>query len=186
MRSLVFLLEEPSAQDALERFLPSILPEGINIAYLVFEGKQDLERRMSRTLRAWRQPNARFIVLRDQDSGDCEAIKKGLLQRCRDAGREHEALARIACRELEAWFIGDWASVAEAFNQPRLSKLQKKSIYREPDVLSNPAAELRKYIPEYQKRDGARRIGSLLRPETNASRSFRVFAEAVRRMSSEV
>ena len=80
MRSLVFLLEEPSAQDALEGFLPYLLPDGITVKYLVFEGKQDLEKRMTRTLRAWRQPNTRFIVLRDQDSGDCRVVKEGLLE----------------------------------------------------------------------------------------------------------
>ncbi len=185
MRSIVFLLEEPSAKDALEGFLPHILPASVDIKYLIFEGKQDLEKRMARTLRAWQQPNARFIVMRDQDSGDCAVIKADLLRRCREAGRERESVVRIACRELEAWFIGDWASVAKAFDLPKLSALQKKAIYRTPDGLPNPAAELRKYIPDYQKRDGARRIGRHLRPENNASRSFQVFVEAVRRLLVE-
>ncbi len=186
MRSLVFLLEEPSAQDALEGLLPYIIPDGISVKYLVFEGKQDLELRMTRTLRAWRQPNTRFIVLRDQDSGDCAVIKAGLLARCREAGRESEAMVRIACRELEAWFVGDWASVAKAFDNPKLSRLQQKTIYRDnPDRLSNPVMELRKHIPHYQKRDGARRIGPYLRKENNASRSFQVFVEAVHRSLME-
>ena len=180
MRSLVFLLEDPSAQDALEGFLPYLLPDGITVKYLVFEGKQDLEKRMTRTLRAWRQPNTRFIVLRDQDSGDCRVVKEGLLERCREAGRENETMVRIACRELEAWFVGDWPSVARDFDNPKLAKLQQKAIYRdEPDNLSNPVDELRKHVPHYQKRDGARRIGPYLRKENNASRSFQVFVDAV-------
>lgn len=186
MRSLVFLLEEPSAQDALEGFLPYIIPADVNVKYLVFEGKQDLEKRMARTLRAWQQPNTRFIVLRDQDSGDCALIKAGLLARCREAGRESEAMVRIACRELEAWFVGDWASVAKAFDNPKLSKLRQKALYRDnPDHLSNPVAELRKHIPHYQKRDGARRIGPYLRKENNVSRSFQVFVDAVHRLLAE-
>lgn len=185
MVSLVFLLEEPSAQDALEGFLPFILPGGVGVTYLVFEGKQDLEKRMARTLRAWQDPKARFIVMRDQDAGDCVLIKEGLLQRCREAGREQNAIVRIACRELESWFVGDWPSVAQAFDLPKLSALRKKAMYRNPDGLPNPVAELRKYIPRYQKRDGARRIGLHLRYENNASRSFQVFVEAVRRLSVE-
>lgn len=179
MLSLVFLLEEPSAQDALEGFLPSMLPANIEVKYLVFEGKQDLEKRMARTLRAWQNPNARFIVMRDQDSGDCVVIKQGLLARCQEAGRERHTKVRIACRELEAWFVGDWSAVAHAFGLPKLSSLQKKALYRNPDNLGNPVAELRKYIPHYQKRDGARRIGPYLRQQNNTSQSFQVFTEAI-------
>ena len=141
---------------------------------------------MTRIMRAWQKPNTRFIVLRDQDSGDCRVIREGLLARCREAGRERESMVRIACRELEAWFVGDWASVAKAFENPKLSKLKQKAIYRdEPDSLSNPVSELRKHIPHYQKRDGARRIGPYLRKESNASRSFQVFVDAVFKMVTE-
>jgi hypothetical protein len=186
MKSLVFLLDEPSAQDALEGFLPHILPDEVSVIYLVFEGKQDLEKRMSKILRGWLQPNSRFIVLRDQESGDCKAIKKRLIDRCKESERENETMVRIAYRELEAWFVGDWASVAQAFDKPKLSNLQKKAIYREdPDRLSNPVAELRKHIPHYQKRDGARRIGPFLRRENNASHSFQVFVNAIHRSLAE-
>lgn len=185
MRPLVFLLEEPSAQDALEGLLPHILPDGMDVKYLVFEGKQDLEKRLVRTLRAWQQADARFIVLRDQDSGDCVAIKQGLLARCREAGRSPQAKVRIACRELEAWFVGDWSAVAQAFAIPKLAALNQKALYRSPDSLGSPVAELRKHIPQYQKRDGARRIGRYLRQETNASPSFRAFVTAIRAWAAE-
>lgn len=179
MSTLVFLLEEPSAQDALEGILPRILPNGVNVQYLVFEGKQDLERRMGRRMRAWLQPDARFIVLRDQDSGDCRKIKSNLTRLCREAGKP-DALVRIACRELESWFVGDLAAVSKAFLLPKLPEQQRKAIYRDPDALVNPVSELRKFIPTYQKRDGARRIGSHLSVEENCSRSFVVFVDGVR------
>ncbi|MCC7312963.1 MAG: DUF4276 family protein [Sulfuritalea sp.] len=185
MRPLVFLLEEPSAKDALEGFLPTILPENAEITYLVFEGKQDLERRMARTMRAWQKADARFVVMRDQDSGDCKLIKQGLLARCREAGSADRAVVRIACRELESWFLGDWAAVGQAFNLPRLAAMGGKAIYRDPDRLGSPVAELRKVIPTYQKRDGARRIGPYLSTDVNRSNSFVVFAEAVRRLAVE-
>lgn len=185
MRPLVFLLEEPSAQDALEGFLPSILPGNAEVRYLVFEGKQDLEKRMVRTMRAWQQADARFVVMRDQDSGDCKLIKRGLLDRCREAGRADRAVVRIACRELESWFLGDWRAVGQAFNSPKLAALGGKAIYRDPDRLGSPVAELRKFISTYQKRDGARRIGPYLKVDSNRSHSFAIFAEAVRRLASE-
>lgn len=182
MRTLVFLLEEPSAQDALQGFLPSILPPNVSVDYLVFEGKQDLEKRMVRRMRGWLKPDSVFVVLRDQDSGDCRIIKQNLCSLCHDAGKPG-AIVRIACRALESWFLGDWASVGMAFTDPRLEKLQRKAIYQDPDRLVNPVSELRKAIPTYQKRDGARRIGPHLSHAHNRSRSFKVFVEAVQRLT---
>ena len=34
------------------------------------EGKQDLEKSIPRKLRAWREPSAHFIVVRDNDGGE--------------------------------------------------------------------------------------------------------------------
>ncbi len=48
---VVFLLEEPSAQDFLQGILPRILPNQVMPHFLVFEGKQDLERQLPRRLR---------------------------------------------------------------------------------------------------------------------------------------
>ena len=62
MRTLVFMLEEPSAQDALQGFLPFILPAGIQVEYMVFEGKQDLEKRIGRRIRAWLRPDTSLPV----------------------------------------------------------------------------------------------------------------------------
>jgi hypothetical protein len=184
MMQLVFLLEEPSAQDAIKGFLPKLLPNNISTKFVVFEGKQDLEKRMERTLRAW-QTNAWFIVMRDQDSGDCHQIKQRLQEKCRATGRGDRCVVRVACRELESWFVGDWPAVAGAFDTPKLEALSGKAMYRDPDRLGSPVAELRKVIPSYQKRDGARRIGVRLSPENNQSRSFVVFCEAVTRIARE-
>ena len=70
MRHLVFLLEGPSEKEALEAWVPTLLPPGVQSHFIVFEGKQDMERRMALKLRHWMQPDSRFIVLRDQDSAD--------------------------------------------------------------------------------------------------------------------
>lgn len=67
MKELVFLLEEASAGAMLESLLPRILQPGIRHRLIVFEGKQDLEKQLYRRLRAYLNPQARFIVLRDQD-----------------------------------------------------------------------------------------------------------------------
>lgn len=178
MRHLVFLLEEPSAQDALQAWLPSWLPEGVTPHFIVFQGKQDLEKRMVLRMRYWLLPNSRFLVMRDQDSGDCKVVKAGLAARCAEAGRP-DAVVRVACRELESFFVGDWHAVAAAFGKPALARLAGKAMYRNPDLLGSPSLELAKHLSSYQKRDGARRIAPLVDPARNASRSFHALRTAV-------
>lgn len=71
MITLVFFLEEPSAEEMLKGILPKILPDYVVARFIVFQGKQDLEKQLVRRLKLWRAPNSLFLVLRDQDSGDC-------------------------------------------------------------------------------------------------------------------
>lgn len=181
MTCLVFLLEEPSAKDLLEGLLPRILPDNVHVYYLVFEGKQDLERQMTRRLSGWLQPNSVFVVLRDQDAAHCVAVKERLVERVVESRRTN-VLVRVACRELESWVLGDWEAVSVAFERPQLKAQSRKEAYRDPDQLTRPVDELRKFIPEYQKRDGARRVGRLLDPGRNQSTSFRFFCAGLRRL----
>ncbi len=46
MKTIVFFLEAPSAREMLVGVLPRILPEGIQVRYIVFQGKQDLEKNL--------------------------------------------------------------------------------------------------------------------------------------------
>jgi hypothetical protein len=183
MRHLVFLLEEPSAQDALQAWLPTWLPHEVTAHFIVFQGKQDLEKRMVQRMRYWLRPNSRFVVLRDQDSGDCKAVKAGLAARCAEAGRP-DAVVRVACRELESFFVGDWHAVATAYGRPALARLAGRAVYRNPDSLGSPSHELSRHVPGYQKRDGARRIAPLVEPARNVSRSFHALRAAVQALGT--
>ena len=179
--NLVFFLEEPSAREMLKGLLPRILPDFIACRYIVFEGKQDLEKNLIRRLRGWRAPNSVFVVLRDQDSGDCIAIKQTLATKCRDAGRP-EATVRIACRELESWYFGDLSAVERGLDIPNLVRYGRRRQYRVPDDIHAPAAELSRITRNaYQKVSGSRDIGPELTLDANKSRSFQVFIEGVRR-----
>ncbi|MCA9588425.1 MAG: DUF4276 family protein [Myxococcales bacterium] len=180
MTTLVLLLEEPSAKALLEGVLPRMLPRDVSVLYLHFEGKQDLEKNIVGKLRAWRTPDTQFVILRDQDAGDCQNVKARLLAKVTESKRT--ALVRVACRELEAWVVGDLAAVAKAFERPEVSKQATKEKFRDPDALGNPAQELRALVPEYQKVDGARRVGRLLDPSRNASRSFKAFCDGLKKL----
>lgn len=171
IQHLVFFLEEPSAEDFLRGILPKILPASIMPHFLVFEGKQDLEKQLVRRLRHWNRENSHFIIMRDQDSGDCREIKQRLLALCAEAGKPTTTV-RIACRELESFFVGDWQAIASAFNKPNLAAHDRSAKYRNPDALGSPSQELKRTLPGYQKRDGARRIAPHLNPALNRSNSF--------------
>ncbi|MCG5052487.1 MAG: DUF4276 family protein [Myxococcales bacterium] len=186
MRHLVFLLEEPSARDLLEHVVPRIVPApDVSASYLVFEGKSDLEKGMTTKMRAWRRPNSGFVVLRDQDAGDCRKVRQKLFDLA-EASQQALFTVRVACRELESWILGDWTAVARAFDKPALEAQSRKATYKNPDLLSNPVEELRKHIPTYQKRDGARRVGAHLDLARNCSPSFRAFCTGVQKLVNAI
>lgn len=181
MSELVFLLEEPSMREMLEGFLPSVVPEVLPFYLIPHEGKTDLEKSIPRKLRGWRTPGARFIVLRDKDSSDCRRVKRNLSELCATAGHP-DALVRIVCHELEAWFLGDFAAVEAAFHVGDLVGKERRAIYRDPDRLANAAQEMKRLVPWYQKISGARSMGPHLDPARNRSHSFRVFVEGLKQM----
>lgn len=188
MSELVFLLEEASAEAMLQGLLPRLLPQpdDIEVRYIVFEGKSDLEKQLVRRLRRYRSPNARFVVLRDQDAGDCHQVKAGLVDKCRQAGRDN-ALVRIACHELESWYLADLEAVGKALEIPSLPARQNSAKYRAPDNLANAAEELKKLTAHrYQKIGGSRAIGPHLDLGNGRSRSFAAFISGLRRILAEV
>lgn len=75
VENVVFLLEEKSAKEMLDVIVPKILPEGVSHKCIPFEGKSDLENNIARKMRGWLKPNSVFLVMRDQDSGDCKEVK---------------------------------------------------------------------------------------------------------------
>lgn len=182
LEHVVFLLEEESPKDFLVNFVPRVIPPTIQTHFMVFEGKQDLERQLPRKLSGWIRPHTRFIVLRDQDSADCLAVKARLKKICANAGKK-ETIVRIACRELETFFLGDWQGLAEAFQQPKLAQNTRLAKFRNPDLLGSPSLELKKIIPAYGKRDGARRMARALDPARNCSRSFQVLYQSIQSLS---
>lgn len=179
---VVFFLEEPSAKDFLEAVLPRVLPGHIKPHFLVFEGKQDLEKQLVFRMKHWRLPNSQFIVMRDQDSGDCRIIKTRLMALCVQAGKP-QALVRIVCKELETFFVGDWEAVAMGFERPALAQYAGRAKYRDPDLLGSPSVELRKLIPSYQKRAGARTVSPHLDFVRNKSSSFQVLIRTVQALA---
>lgn len=179
---LVFLLEELSMKEFLAGFLPRVLPEQVSFQLIPHEGKSDLQKSIPRKLRGWKEPDVRFVIVQDQDSGDCQLIKQQLLERCAQ-GRRPDSLVRIACRELEAWFVADLASVEEAFSVRGLAARQDRRNYRAPDRLGTPSRELEQLVPGYGKVSGARTLGPVLRVDNRRSASFSCFVAGLKRLA---
>ncbi len=159
-KELVFLLEEESAKAMLESILPRILNPCITPRLIAFNGKQDLEKQMARKIKGYLNPNARFIVMRDQDNApDCVTLKKSLLDRCIALGRQPIPLVRIACRELESFYLADLAAVETAMNIKGLRKHQDNRKFKNPDYLTSPSNELATLTKQrYQKVSDSRII----------------------------
>lgn len=183
MTELVFLLEESSAAAMLEGVLPRIIPAEIVPRYMIFEGKQDLEQQLVRRLRGYRNPHALFVVMRDQDAHpDCKKVKRRLVGLCKEAGRP-AALVRIACKELESFYLADLEAVEQGLELSGIAGRQQTRKFRDPDRLNSPKKELRALTKNrYQPVSGSRAIGPHLDLENSRSRSFRNLVLGIRRL----
>lgn len=181
MSRIVLLLEEYSMKVLLDELLARLFP-GVQFLCVPHEGKNDLEKSIPRKLRAWREPGVRFVVVRDNDGVDCLRLKAELVALCAKGGRD-DTLVRIACQELESWYLGDPTSLAEAFEQPALRAIRNKAPFRDPDSVPQPARALAELAPAFQKVSGARLMGTRLLPDRNTSRSFRAFVDGITRIS---
>ena len=188
MMEFVFLLEEESAKAMLRGLLPRILDPRVQPRLIALEGRQDLEKQMVRRMCGYVNPHARFIVLRDQDSApDCKRVKAKLLELCAQAGRQAVSLVRIACHELESFYLADLRAVEMAFGLNGLVRHQKTARFRAADRVDSPSRELEKLTQgTYQKVSGSRRIGPHLDIANARSASFRNLIAGVRRMEQEL
>ena len=181
---LVLLLEEESMQVLLDGLLPRLFPD-LPFLCIPHEGKTDLEGSIPRKLRAWREPGVRFAVVRDNDGGDCRA-RKGALRALCEAAHRPDALIRIACQELEAWYLGEPDALAAAYDREALRSLPRKAKFRDPDGVPRPHEVLERLVPDFQKVSGARRMAQHLTRERNRSTSFQVFVSGVGAVAAEL
>ncbi len=178
------LVEEPSMEAFLATVLPSLLGERATFRIHVHQGKPDLLAKLEARLRAyakWLPDNMRVVVLVDRDGEDCVALKARLENCARSSGfatrtscgrdNSWRVVNRIAVEELEAWYFGDWSSVASAF--PRTARsITGKTAYRDSDSIAGGTWEAlerilgaRGYYPGgLQKVDAAYRIGEHFDP----------------------
>lgn len=185
---IVFLLEEPSMKILLDDLMPRIFP-GLRVQEhfqcIPHEGKTDLDRSIPRKLKAWREPNVRFVVVRDNDSANCITLKKRIKKLCQEAGRP-DTLIRLVCQELEGWYVGDLHALEAAFPEYRINTPALRKKFSDPDSWQKPSVELRRLLPSFQKLSGARSMALILRRDGNNSKSFCVFLDGIHEIVREM
>lgn len=184
MNRLILLLEERSMKALLDGFLPRLFP-GLDFLCVPHDGKRDLELSIPRKLRAWREPGARFVVVRDNDGVDCRELKATLCRICVSGGRS-DVLVRIACQELEAWYLGEPDALADAYGEESLRTLQRRKKFRNADEILRPSVELERLIPAFQKVSGARLLAQHLSRERNTSASFQALVGGIGRLAGDL
>lgn len=186
MGRIVFLLEEKSMVELLRGVLPKVFPEWVeNQDWIAVphNGKSDLEASVPRKLRAWNVPGDRFIIMRDNDGGDCRAHKQKLLGLAADKPAD-QVLVRIVCQELEGWFLGDLEAVAQAYPVADRHLKARPRKYNDPDRMTNAADELRLLTEVPGKVGRAKAISTHMSIEANLSRSFQVFIAGLQRIAA--
>ncbi len=174
------LVEERSMYEFLLRFLPRILPSGYAIEQNCFirphQGKSDLQKSIPKKIRGFQNHPlpVKFIILHDQDSNDCRKLKQELRALCGNT----PALIRIACRELESWYLGDMAALEEIYPRFKSEHYRQRKAFRTPDECF-AAHDLKRLIPTFQKISAARALGECIEIANNTSPSFRAFVEGL-------
>jgi monomeric isocitrate dehydrogenase len=94
---------------------------------------------------------------------------------------------RIACHELESFFLGDLAAVEQGLGISGLSRQQNNRKYKVPDNLANAPEELKKLTKnKYQKISGSQSIAPFLRIDgSNRSTSFNNLVRGIKKLVEE-
>ena len=179
MSRIIFLLEERSMKTLLDGLLPRLIP-GIPFLCVTHEGKQDLEKSIPRKLRAWREPGVRFVVLRDKDAEDCHLLKDRLVSLC-EAGGHARSLVRIACQEIEAWYLGEPAAIWEGIREQTAPENRFQSTLPRSRHGGSALGRDREVSARISKGVRCPAHGTHLSPNGNRSRSFQVLMDGIER-----
>jgi hypothetical protein len=138
---------------------------------------------LSTRIRHWTNIDDRFVVIQDQDQGDCREVKKELHALCAES--RMPVLIRTVCHELESWYFGDLTALSTAYGRD-YTYLANKKKYRDPDLIADPKNEIYKLCRQHQQMSGARLIAPHMRIEGNRSHSFNAFVLGVKKLAAEM
>ncbi|MDC9715312.1 MAG: DUF4276 family protein [Gammaproteobacteria bacterium] len=182
--NLVCFTEEKSAKEMLQIVLPKILPNECCLSQIIsFEGKNDLDKQIKKKIQNYNIPDTYFLILRDQDSAICTEVKQKLLSKVNESGKKDVSIVRIACHELENFYLGDLAAVEQGLKLPNTHSQQSKK-FKNADNLANAKQELKKITNQkYQPISGSKAITPHLKLDgSNTSASFNTLLSGVKKL----
>lgn len=184
MKEIVVLTEERSMEPVLRRLEEHLNLQDITISIITHNGISDLKKSLPRKLRGWRNPDSRFLIIRDNDGGDCKERKAELMAMAQQAGRKDKTMVRIVCQELEAWFIAD----RQAMHKANILDINDNParLRGDPEQLRKPSQILHQHLNGYAKLSSASTIAPHLSPQNNSSRSFRHTLAALRHLAQSL
>lgn len=122
------------------------------------------------------------MVVQDQDSWDCFELKKMLITIIENENPDMNYVVRIACREVENWYLGDLQAIEHLYPKTKASTLKSKSKYRNVDKVTG-SYELKKLTVDFTKTACARQIAPIININTNRSLSFNHFVRGVHKLA---
>lgn len=183
------LTEETSMEIFLRGLLPRILPEAYKLDVNCFirphEGKSDLKKSIPKKMRAYPRYGypVKVLVIHDQDSNNCVELKKALVKLTETSSNSIPCVVRIACRELENWYLGDLEALEEIYPELNSNIAKRRVKFNSPDRVSG-AHELGLLTNNFSKTGAARSLGPIIKIEENSSTSFQQFVSGISKLIS--
>ncbi len=131
----------------------------------------------SQKMKSWNYGNPHFIILRDNDGGDCSVLRQKLCDIANQFPKPFHV--RIVCQELESWLLGDLEAIRRAYPN---ATVREKAKFRKPDKLTNALQELGRLINVHAKIDRAKNISQWFDFTKNKSESFHVFINTLEQL----
>jgi hypothetical protein len=188
MITLHVFTEEVSSKNVFDVILPKILSENVSFRIYPHQGKQDLEKALRTSLPSISKlPGSKILITRDQDNANCRDVKDRI-QEIIGENCHCEYLIRIACKELEAWFLGDLEALKKAYPRFKPEQYQSKADFRNVDKITDPDKYLLRIIPEFNYKESlpklviSETIAPFLDLKKNNSSSFKNTISAIKKL----
>lgn len=179
---IIFLVEDLSMRKFLEGILPRLDFAPYHFEIKHHNGKEDLLANLSKVSPTLSKRATHLVVLIDKDKQDCIQLKQKLREKMVNCSCHYTL--RIACYELESWFLGDLNAIAQCSSKFKLHFFQNKLKYQYTDNITDPkpSTELETIVLDWKtlyasKPKFAETISKFITLELgqNHSQSFNVF-----------
>lgn len=181
---IIFLVEDFSMRKFLEGILLRLGFESHLFEIKHHHGKEDLLNNLYKVTPSLSKRAKHIVVLIDKDRQNCIELKQTLREKMSWCFCDHTL--RIACYELESWFLGDLEAVAHCSSKFKLDSFKNKPKYQHTDEIPKPSKVLETMVPDWESVYGskpkfAEAISKYitLEPEYNHSQSFSIFLKTL-------